>query len=160
MILKTNKGIEFIIDSEDYDVIKNHTWYRSKIGYIVSDIFINKNKNNQIRLHRLIMNADNKMLIDHIDGNKLDNRKCNLRLATKQENARNSKIPKSNTSQYKNVSFRKDRNKWRSYINISGKQISLGHFETKEEAAIAYNNAAIFHFKEFARLNVIKNEKR
>jgi hypothetical protein len=79
--------------------------------------------------------------IDHINGNKLDNRICNLRVVSKIQNAHNVGIRKHNTSGYTGVYFRKDRNSWRAKIGIDGKRISLGYYKTAEEAGRAYEEA-------------------
>jgi hypothetical protein len=106
-------------------------------------------------MHRVVMKAPLGMQVDHINHNKLDNQKCNLRLATHQENMWNSKIQKNNKSGYKGVSWRKQCNKWQATIKKNYKDISLGYYKTKEDAALAYNNAARELFGQFAFLNVV-----
>jgi HNH endonuclease len=88
-------------------------------------------------------------MVDHIDGDTLNNRWRNLRLATASQNAMNSKRPRSNTSGHKGVFI--DRGRIRAAIKVDGKKLYLGHFETVEEAAAAYQNAALKYFGEFAR---------
>ena len=80
--------------------------------------------------------------IDHIDGNRQNNAICNLRLATRLQNNKNTKIRKDNASGYKGVTYAKDRKKWRAVIYANKKNIHLGYFETAELASIAYCNAA------------------
>lgn len=95
------------------------------------------------------------MMIDHIDGDGLNNQIDNLRLATHVQNSRNRKLNRNNTSGYKGVClFKRDQN-WVAYITVNYKRIHLGFFDTPEGAARAYNIAAIEHFGEFASLNVI-----
>jgi hypothetical protein len=81
-------------------------------------------------------------LIDHINRNKLDNRICNLRLATKSQNAQNAKTPSTNKSGYKGVSWCNKEKKWRSCIKINQKFISLGYFSEVEKASNAYQQAS------------------
>ena len=107
-------------------------------------------------MHRDIMNPSRKEQVDRINHDTLDNRRENLRICNSRENQGNEKISKNNISGFKGVSWRIDRKKWRAYISINRKQISLGHFDIKEEAAKAYNEAAKKYFKEFALLNVVK----
>jgi hypothetical protein len=91
------------------------------------------------------------MHIDHIDGNPTNNRWNNLRLCEPQQNARNSKTPKNNSSGYKGVA--KSLNKFRAFIVVNRRQIHLGTFNTPEEASAAYQKAAIEKFGEFACIN-------
>lgn len=93
--------------------------------------------------------------IDHINGNRADNRIVNLRLADNTQNQRNAATPKNSETGYKGVSFSKMHGKYRAYIKINYKQIWLGYHKTAEEAARAYNRAAAKYFGEFARANVL-----
>ena len=90
--------------------------------------------------------------LDHIDGNRANNKIENLRPATLNENARNSKKPSHNTSGYKGVCWDKNRNKWMAYITINNKFKSLGRFNEIEDAHLAYTNAAKQYFGNFARI--------
>jgi hypothetical protein len=88
--------------------------------------------------------------IDHINGNRNDNRACNLRLATRSENMRNTKKRQGGTSNHKGVSWESGRSKWRADIRINGKSRQIGRFDTELEAYAAYCEAAIAHHGEFA----------
>ena len=90
--------------------------------------------------------------IDHINGNRSDNRLINLRLATHAENSHNMKTHKDNTSGYKGVYFQKRRGKWAARIQINGKRKELGRFNTPEEASDAYKTASIKYHGNFSRL--------
>jgi len=89
--------------------------------------------------------------VDHINGNKSDNRISNLRLANRHENGRNRKINANNTSGFKGVYFRRGLKvrSWQAMIPLNGKRISLGYFETPEKAGEAYKQAAIKYYGEF-----------
>lgn len=91
--------------------------------------------------------------IDHINGIKDDNRFANLREASNRENKQNSSIRADNTSGFKGVSYSKQACKWSAYIYVNGKQKKLGLFARKENAALAYNFAALEYFGKFARFN-------
>jgi hypothetical protein len=153
MKLKLTNGKFTLIDDEDMKFIENKT-LMDRSGY--AGFVVHKNgKQKTYLIHRLIMNAKPDQLIDHINRNKLDNRKSNLRFTDRSKNAANCKVHKHNTTGYKGVS-KFGNNRYRSYIVFMDKQISLGVYDSKKEAAIAYNNKAIELFGEHANLNRIK----
>jgi hypothetical protein len=88
--------------------------------------------------------------VDHVNGNRSDNRACNLRLATRSENMKNTKKRQSGTSGYKGISWDDGRGKWRAEIRINGKNKRIGRFDTELEAHVAYCKAAAEHHGEFA----------
>ena len=94
-------------------------------------------------------------MVDHKDRNPLNNQKENLRPATKAQNARNFKLPVHNTSGYKGVCFSKHACLYEAKIQVNRRTVYLGRFSTKQEAALAYNEAATKYHGEFACLNVI-----
>jgi hypothetical protein len=104
-------------------------------------------------MHRLILDVMKGTFVDHKDRNGLNNRKYNLRPATKGQNVRNCKRPDDNTSGYKGVGFHGYSGRWRAYIGLNGKQKSLGYYDSPEEASDAYDTAAIRYFGEFALTN-------
>lgn len=132
----TSRGIEFYFDLEDYDKIKNHSWNEDRNGYICTRI-----KNKSIKLHRFVLSAT--QIVDHINHNKKDNRKCNLRECTPSQNAMN----RTNT---KGIFFNKSVNKWQAQIQINKKRIYLGIFINKQEAIDARKKAEEKYFGEFA----------
>jgi hypothetical protein len=141
---------EFLIDKEDLDKVLSRFWCIEPFGYVIST-----NKTNTITLHKFLMQTKDNEYLDHINGDKFDNRKSNLRICTKAENCRNSKMKSINTSGYKGVSWRKRDKKWSAIITVNYKNIGLGYYENKIEAAKAYNKAALKYHGEFARLNII-----
>lgn len=96
-------------------------------------------------------------LVDHKDRNPLNNRRDNLRLADKSKNAANSKLARNNTSGWRGAWKDKKSNRWCAEIGSRENKVKLGFYETAEEAAIAYNHAAIERFGEFASLNDVPN---
>lgn len=106
-----------------------------------------------IRMHRYLMNAPEDMHVDHINGDGLDNRRENLRIATPQQNQANSRKHISGTSKFKGVSWSVPARKWRAYIVYERKQQHLGLFEDELSAAAAYDKRAKELFGGFAQLN-------
>ena len=154
------QGKVAIVDTDDYERILSYgKWTYQKNGYaIIQKGFKNEHGNwgvNKIIMHRIILNAQPGQFVDHSNGDKLDNRKTNIRICTGVENRRNVGIRKNNKSGYKGVFFWKDRNKFTSQIWFEKKKIHLGVFIDPIDAARAYNEAAIKFHGEFANLNKI-----
>lgn len=149
------KNKEVLIDVTDYLKFSKCAYYVNNYGYVVRTQKINGQKVAQL-LHREIMNCPKGMEVDHINGNRLDNRKENLRVCSRIENQRNKKLYKNNTTGAKGIYMHKNKNRnkrWQAYIKVNNKKKSLGYFLTREEAAAAYDKAALLYFKEFASLN-------
>lgn len=147
-------GAIAIVDDEDYPFLtrRNRKWKLSGAGYATRIRTIDGQRFN-VMMHRMVMNAPKDKCVDHINGNPLDNRKCNLRFATQAENSRNRKITVNKQVPYKGVRISK--NKFSAQIRGDGKWRYLGSYATAEEAALAYNLAAVQYFGEFAKLNPI-----
>ena len=147
------------IDGEDAARIARCTWrvcYRRRngkdvIANIRAHIKLNGGGTTSLYLHRLIL-PDCEM-VDHVDGNVLNNTKANLRPCTASENMRNRKAYRNNKLQIRGVSFNPRLNKFQAQIQIHKKHILIGNFDKKEDAAQAYNDAAKQYHGEFARLN-------
>lgn len=107
----------------------------------------------RVWMHRAIAEARPGEFVDHINHNPLDNRRSNLRVCSNTENMRGRGLFCNNTSGYKGVSVEKSTNSWRAYINGNGKRIHIGTFPTALEAALAYDEAAIKYFGEYALTN-------
>ena len=114
----------------------------------------NGKKPKVVCMHREVAHTPDGLFCDHINGRTLDNRKKNLRSATRSQNVWNSKkTSRSGYSKYKGVTFRKRSKRWVSMIGVNSRQIFLGSFEDEIRAAKAYDKAAKKHFGEFAKLN-------
>jgi hypothetical protein len=155
--LKTG-GVAFV-DDEDFDLLNQYVWYGIKTQaniYAVRALY-DKTTNTvrHVRMHREVIGAVGRWnLVDHINHNKLDNRKENLRIVTQQQNLCNQRKKNGCKFPYKGVKATKS-GKYSSMITHKGKGMDLGTFATIEEAAIAYNNAAIKIHGEYAHLNKI-----
>jgi hypothetical protein len=144
-------GTEAIIDAEDAELVGKHNWCLNS-GYVMTTLPLGSGKYRALLLHRLVMGEPEGKMVDHRNGNKLDNRKAFLRPATVAENGSNQGIPRHNTSGRKGVSWHKDLKKWQASIQHEGKKLHLGYFTDLEEAAQAYCQAALKHHGEFARI--------
>lgn len=156
------KGRIVIIDDEDFELWNSHKWRFDhpslEKAYLRTK---SKDKPGWLILHRAILNVtDSKLQIDHINGNTLDNRKCNLRVCPRgMYNAINRPKQENNTSGFKGVFERKDRSykdtTYRVCIRYKQKLIHFGHSTDLEYAAAVYNEAAKLLFGEFAYLNPV-----
>ena len=141
---------KILYDFEDFNQIKHYSWYIDDKGYVKA---LNKvpatTIRNVIYLHRLIMKALPGQIVDHINGNKLDNRKANLRFVDLSQNGMNKITAKNNKSGFRGVCWSSRNKKWRATININKKHIHLGHFESKHDAVVAYYRASKNLFREY-----------
>lgn len=156
--IKLSQNKYATIDNKEFDFLNQFKWHAHKSRNTFYARTIKSGKT--IIMHRLIMNANFSEIIDHINGNGLDNQKKNLRLVSLNQNRQNSIKAKSNKSGYKGVSWYKNKSKWRVSMGHNGKFIHIGYFLNKKDAARAYNNAAIKYFGEFAKLNKINLEEK
>jgi len=149
---KTHEVARAIVDVEDVGKIKDYKWHTSSKNYAETWI-----EGKRALIQHVIMDIEQNKhkQIDHIDRDKLNNRKLNLRFCTQGENKRNGGIYKNNTSGFKGVGWREKRKKWEVRIGANRKVIFLGYFENKTDAVKAYNTAALKHHGAFACLNKI-----
>lgn len=145
----TSKDEEFYFDLEDYEKIKNNCWYVSAQGYLVSNI--SDTERTCLIMHRLIMEAENyDIVVDHINHNKKDNRKENLRLVNRKQNNWNRSIVNNYPSGRTGVHWDKSRNKWVARLKKEGKTHNLGRFENLEDAIKAREKAEKEYYGEYA----------
>lgn len=138
-----SNGQVAIVDDEDFEKVNQRQWYKGTRGYAEA-----KANGKSVFMHRLILDAPVGMQVDHANQDKLDNRKCNIRLATASQNAAN-RNKRVDSSSYKGV--RKKRRKWRAEIDKGGKTHYLGYFISAKKAALAYDMKARELYGEFAR---------
>ena len=155
--LNLPNGNKAIVDANRFESMNEFCWHQSPTGYVTRS----GNTPGTRYLHRVILGALQGQEVDHINGDKLDNRSTNLRFATRSQNLANTRILRRNTSGFKGVNRRKDVSvkPWRAYITHGGTFYALGCFETAEEAARAYDTRAREVFGEFALLNFGEEEK-
>lgn len=155
--IELSQGYFAMVDDEDFEKLNQYKW---NVRIVKNTQYAKRSDRystpKTIQMHRVIMGCDNNMMVDHINGNGLDNRKENLRVCTRSNNLMNSNKPRGEglTSKYKGVN--KSGKNWRAEIRINRQGIYLGTFKTEIEAMLAYNEAAIKYFGEFAKLNEVK----
>lgn len=144
-----------IIDASDRGMVLDGRgrWFAADVGKGRSIYVIRHAAKKTVYLHRFLL-RDCAQLIDHEDGDGLNNRRGNLRPANRMLNQYNSKSHADGSSCYKGVWRRGDNGRWTASISRQGRKYSLGCFEDELEAALAYDRAAISHFGPFARLNM------
>ena len=155
--IKLTQGYEALVDDEDHGWLSRWKWYahikrrKTEVAYAVR-----KENGGTVSMAVTIAQKygfwEAGKEVDHIDGNRLNNQKTNLRSSTGQQNQANQ-LPRIGTSQYKGVSWHSRDRKWRASIRINYKKYNLGNFSSEEEAARAYDAKAREFFGEHARLN-------
>jgi hypothetical protein len=148
------RGFVAVVDDEDYENVNQFKWFANpdKHTTYASRTDYSGGSKKHIKMHRFIMGYPVGMLVDHINRNGLDNRRCNLRITTHQQNQANS-ISKSDSSRFKGVSRDKRKEKWYASIRKNKKDHYIGRYDIEEDAARVYDRRAIEFFGEFARLN-------
>lgn len=146
--VQLTQGFVTVVNLEDLKRIANYRWFAvvtKDQPYVVS--------RQKGRLHRFLTKAPIGFVVDHINGDTLDNRRCNLRICSQAENVRNSSVRKTSKTGYKGVSYRKDTGKYRVRIYKNYRCFNFGHFDTLDEAVNCYNlNVQGLHGP-FAKLN-------
>ena len=144
--ISTNNGAEFIIDTEDLEIVKKYSWCLGGKNhpYMLANI-----RGKVTALHRYLLNPPSGKFIDHINGNPLDNRRCNLRICSPVDNARNTSSSKNSKCGVLGVSLTPS-GRYRARIMVNRKEIRLGNFKTLEEAIAARKSAETEYFGDFA----------
>jgi hypothetical protein len=161
--IQLTQGKIALVDDEDYNVLQKLRFYavnNSGWWYAVTHLPREGKPQRRVFMHRLILNPPKNKQVDHINGNTLDNRRCNLRLATNSQNHMNSKkYSNDSLSQYKGVSWNSASTQWFAQIMVNQKLLHIGTFASEVDAAHAYDDKARELFGEFARLNFIEVTK-
>lgn len=147
--IKLTQGKYAVVDKGDFELLSKYKWHFHTTGYARTST------PKKTYMHRLIMGAKKNQQCDHINGNRLDNRRSNLRLCSERQNHFNLKKRFNNKSGYKGVSFDNSRKKWLAQIAIDGVNKYIGRFDSKMEAVRQYNLLAKDLHGDFARLNEV-----
>ena len=147
------RGHSTIVDDADYPYLSGMKWFslnNSRSFCAARNQWVD-GKRKTVCMHRIILNAPSNMMVDHINGDTLDNRRCNLRLVTNQQNCWNTKKHKDNKSGFKGVVHSSSSNKYWAHITVDGKQKYLGIFTEPISAALVYDTYAKLYFGEYAK---------
>jgi hypothetical protein len=151
-----------LVDDDDYEVLSQYHWQarKKRNTWYAQRGCIRGGKETTQRMHRAILGLiDPAIFVDHINGDGLDNRRSNLRIATVAQNNHNSRKPRNNRSGFKGVSQRKGFKQWHAYIYVGNSQVHLGFYDDPEFAAMVYDSFAKQLFGEFFRPNFPENFK-
>lgn len=157
--IQLTKGYIAWVDDEDYDRVARYSWFAQVIkGKVYAathrkGILFKK----YVYMHRYILGDPKDIEVDHWNNDGLDNRRCNLRQVTHAQQQFNRPKKSGTSSKYKGVCWNTLKSRWMAGIKVNQKRIHLGLFEVEEDAARAYDNAALEYFGEFALLNFPKN---
>jgi len=159
--IELSQGMVALVDDADFEELASHKWYVSRIR---RTYYAKRNEpkvgggQRTILMHRVILNAPPGMQVDHINGDGLNNRRYNLRLATNRQNGASRKHKQLGTSSsFLGVYWQKCAGKWRSEIKANGTQKHIGYFDSEIDAAFAYNEAALELHGKFASINDLDN---
>jgi hypothetical protein len=146
------RGQAALVDDADYDRLKMWKWMLVGDGYAGRfDRTIRPPR--LVYMHRLVLEAQSGQRVDHINGDKLDNRRENLRLVTAAQNQQNKRPAAHSSSGYKGVCWHQRIRKWHVRITVNGQRLHLGYYEDLETATLLYDAAARHFFGEYARPN-------
>ncbi len=143
--IKLSQGKVALVDDKDYERVNQYKWCYQRCvrpsgeyqGYAIKSLHPG-----QMRMHRFIIGAKKGEEVDHINGNKLDNRRKNLRIVTHNVNLHNINVRKDSKTKIKGVTWVKRLKKYRAYIQVNSKQYHLGYFKSKVAAARKYKRVA------------------
>lgn len=162
------QGFDVMVDDEDVPLIGNiEDWFYFNTArarhfqafYFCRHIYSSEGKFTLQRLHRLLVNAPKGSVVDHIDGNPLNNQKSNLRICNQTINCLNAKMSRANTSGYTGVYWHSRDCKWQACLRVDGKQMSLGYYETIEEAVSARSKALLTYYPDARKREIYDNTK-
>lgn len=146
------KGAVAIVDDEDYEELSQYKWQLHNKGYAFQTERDREGVQKAIMMHRSILGLEHgdPRQGDHRDGSRLNNRRLNLRIATRLQNSANRRLNSTSTSGFKGVCFDKRAGKWKAAISVNRKKIYLGLYQNTSDAHVAYKTAAVKYFGEFS----------
>lgn len=148
----SNSDNEMMVDPDVWESTKKFCWYENLNGYAETNVPIGPRKSKRVMFHVMVFtDCPSGLFRDHINGNRLDNRKVNIRYVTKQQNNHNHGKSKKNTSGYPGIRWEEDRGKWLARIKFNDRTINLGRYSRIEDAVHARKEAEKKYFGEYRR---------
>jgi len=132
-----------LVDDEDYPLLIGYRWRLNSHGYVIRSYTVN-GRGSILALHREIMQPPPQLVVDHIDHNKLNNTRANLRIITQQQNVMNRRLFSNNTTGFKGVTY--EHHQWHARVEKDGLRIHLGYYDDLKTAALVYDCAAVLLF--------------
>jgi hypothetical protein len=156
--IQLTRNLSAQVDDADFECVNQFRWCAhggrdGRTWYAKRAVSVGDGKQITMLMHRFILDAPTELQVDHVNHNGLDNRRENLRLCTELENRRNRKAWENSSTGFKGVRWRKNIRKWEATIGAYGTHFYLGCYDTPEQAALAYDIAAIAYHGKFANLN-------
>jgi len=152
-LIPLTQGQNAIVDADDFEWLSQWNWCASWNDHTKSFYVKRRQGKHLIRMHRAILDCEDSLQCDHVNGDTLDHRRANIRECTNAQNNQNKGPSRHNTSGFKGVCWEARRSKWMARIHINGKEKFIGYFDSPEEGARAYDERAKKLHGRFARLN-------
>lgn len=140
-IILLNKNLSALVDDEDFEWLSEYRWYAVEYSRVKNRFYAKMSSRRKTLMHRLLLNAPRELEVDHMNGNTLDNRKSNLRLATRSENARNCLVRIDSKARFKGVEYRQDKGKYSAYYTLNGEKHHIGYFDDALSASEAHKKS-------------------
>lgn len=153
-LIELTQGKFAVVDDEDYEYISMFKWHLSYSGYVASSVYNPETKRSKhLLMHRFLTPCPKGKQVDHIDGDRLNNCRDNLRICTLAENRSNSGRYTTNTSGHRGIQWRSDKKKWRARIFHDKKEYFLGYFADKDKAVEVWRRVAKLLYGEFVNFD-------
>jgi hypothetical protein len=151
--IRLTKGKVTLVDDDDVALVAGFRWHYGCRGYAVRVTRDQDGRKKWVFLHRVLIDPPPGLTVDHIDGDRLNNRRANLRVATHSQQRANTKVGKNSKSGFKGVTWHGASRLWHVRVGFQGKTLSFGYYDDPIQAARVYDAKALELYGPFARLN-------